>query len=58
MKNLNQNHNYGQDRFACLKLKGRRDRILKFTIARLLCQMGLIFQIEVRLGSNDFQRST
>ena len=58
MKKLSQNHHYGQDRFACLELKGRTGRMLKFTIARLLCQMGLVFQTEVRLGSTDFQRST
>ena len=58
MKNLNRNHHYGQDRFACLELKGRKGRMFKFTIARLLCQMGLVFQTEVQLGSIDFQRST
>ena len=58
MKNLNRNHNYGQDRFACLELKGRTGRMLKLTIARKLCQMGPVFQTKVRLGSTDFQRST
>ena len=58
MKNLNRNHHYGQDRFACLELKGRTGRMLKFTIARVLCQMSLVFRTEVRLGSIDFQRST
>lgn len=58
MKNLNRNHHYGQDRFACLELKVRTSRMFKFTIARLLCQMGLVFQTEVQLGSIDFQRNT
>ena len=44
MKNLNRNHYYGQDRFVCLELKGRTGRMLKFTISRLLFQMGLVFK--------------
>ena len=58
MKNLNRNHHYVRYRFACLELKGRTGRMLKFIIACILIQMGLVFQTEVRLGSNDFQRST
>ena len=44
MKNLNRNHHYVRYRFACLELKGRTGRMLKFIIARLLFQMGLVFK--------------